>query len=615
MFDKGDVEEIGLVKFDFLGLRNLTIIEMAQNFIRQTTGEQVDVSHIPLDDQVAYKIFRDANTTAVFQFESSGMKKMLAQANTTNLEEIIAFVSLYRPGPMDLIPDFIERMKGAKFEYMHPLLEPVLEPTYGIMVYQEQVMQAAQVIGGYSLGGADLLRRAMGKKKPEEMVKHREIFAEGAAKQGISREKADEIFDYMEKFAGYGFNKSHAAAYAYVSYQTAWLKAHYPAEFMAATMSSELDNTDQLKVFFDDAQSKLNGIRFLPPDVNESFYRFIPNGQKQIRYALGAIKGTGEAAVNAIVAARESGGKFTDLFDFCERVGKQHANRRVLEALIRGGAFDSIEPNRAMLLGNIDLAIAQAEQKADNANQGGLFDMVEDALADVPLQYIEPWNEATKLAEEKQAIGFYLSGHPFAPYASEVRAFAPTPLSSLKAKDGTQRLAGFATSIRSIMTKNGKMIAVLLEDDTAKQEVIIRSDLLDGIPKETLKADQILICDCTVREDRFNPDGGLRVNVANIGSDEQKQAGIHRLNEARSRFAISLTLNLRPEHDIDALAKLLRPHTQATGNKIPLIFTYANDRAHGTLLPNAQWRLVLSNELLDSLVAMLGERAVATRFR
>jgi len=268
-----------------------------------------------------------------------------------------------------------------------------------------------------------------------------------------------------------------------------------------------------------------------------------------------------------------------------------------------------------MLLGNIDLAIAQAEQKADNANQGGLFDMVEDALADVPLQYIGPWNEATKLAEEKQAIGFYLSGHPFAPYASEVRAFAPTPLGSLKAKDGTQRLAGFATSIRSIMTKNGKMIALLLEDDTAKQEVIIRGDLLDGIPKETLKADQILICDCTVREDRFNPDGGLRVNVANIGSDEQKQAGIHRLNEARSRFAISLTLNLRPEHDIAALAQLLRPHTQAAGNKIPLILTYANERAHGTLLPNAKWRLVLSNELLDSLVAMLGERAVATRFR
>ena len=224
---------------------------------------------------------------------------MLKTAHTTKFEELIAFVSLYRPGPMENIPDFVARMKGADFEYLHPLLEPVLEPTYGIMVYQEQVMQAAQVIGGYSLGGADLLRRAMGKKKPEEMAKHREIFAKGAAEQGISQEKADEIFDYMEKFAGYGFNKSHAAAYAYVSYQTAWLKAHYPAEFMAATMSSELDNTDQLKVFYDDARSKLNGISFLPPDINESFYRFIPNQNKQIRYALGAIKGTGEAAINA----------------------------------------------------------------------------------------------------------------------------------------------------------------------------------------------------------------------------------------------------------------------------------------------------------------------------
>ena len=307
MYDKGDVEDVGLVKFDFLGLRNLTIIEMAQDNIKATTGDIVDVGKIPLDDQAAYQIFRDANTTAVFQFESTGMKKMLKTAHTTKFEELIAFVSLYRPGPMDNIPDFVARMKGEKFEYIHPLLASILEPTYGIMVYQEQVMQAAQIIGGYSLGGADLLRRAMGKKKPEEMVKHREIFAEGAAKQGISREKSDEIFNYMEKFAGYGFNKSHAAAYALISYQTAWLKAHYPAEFMAATMSSELDNTDQLKHFYDDCRA--NGIEFLPPDINESDYRFTPYPNMKIRYALGAIKGTGEAAVESIIAARQSGGK------------------------------------------------------------------------------------------------------------------------------------------------------------------------------------------------------------------------------------------------------------------------------------------------------------------
>ena len=616
MFDKGDVEEIGLVKFDFLGLRNLTIIEMAQDFIKQTTGDVVDIGKIPLDDQKAYQIFRDANTTAVFQFESSGMKKMLSQANTTNLEEIIAFVSLYRPGPMDLIPDFIARMKGAEFEYMHPLLEPVLEPTYGIMVYQEQVMQAAQVIGGYSLGGADLLRRAMGKKKPEEMAKHREIFAEGAQKQDISREKADEIFDYMEKFAGYGFNKSHAAAYAYVSYQTAWLKAHYPAEFMAATMSSELDNTDQLKVFFDDAQSSLNGISFLPPDVNESFYRFIPNKNKQIRYALGAIKGTGEAAVNAIVAARESGGKFISLFDFCERVGKQHANRRVLEALIRGGAFDNIEPNRAMLLANIDLAMGHADQKEQNANQGGLFDAMEEELEAVPLQYVEPWNDAVKLAEEKQAVGFYLSGHPFAPYAAEVRPFAQTPLGSLKPSERSVRLAGFATSVRSIMTKNGKMVAVLLEDDTAKQEVIIRGDILDAVPRATLRADQILICDCTVREDRFNPDGGLRVNVLGETDEEGRvlSAKIHTLNEARCAYADTLHLHLNPNHDIAALAALLRPYTQKEGRRIPLRLYYENQAARGELMPAAAWRISPSTQLLADLVQLLGEENVKTRF-
>ncbi len=601
MYDKGDVEDIGLVKFDFLGLRNLTIIEMAQAFIRQTRGEIIDVGNIPLDDQDTYQIFRDANTTAVFQFESAGMKRMLQTAYTSKFEELIAFVSLYRPGPMDNIPDFVARMGGAEFEYLHPLLKPVLEPTYGIMVYQEQVMQAAQVIGGYSLGGADLLRRAMGKKKPEEMVKHREIFAEGAAKQGIGREKADEIFDYMEKFAGYGFNKSHAAAYALVSYQTAWLKAHYPAEFMAATMSSELDNTDQLKVFFDDAQSKINGITFLPPDINESFYRFIPNRNKQIRYALGAIKGTGEAAVERIVEARESGGKFTDLFDFCERVGKQHANRRTLEALIRGGAFDSIEPNRAMLMANIDLAMENAEQKAANANQGGLFDMFDDVIEDIRMLPEKPWSEAVKLAEEKQAVGFYLSGHPFAPYENEVRRFTQAKLGSLQAQDNTVRLAGFATSVRFINTKKGKMAALMLEDNSGKQEIIVQGEALEQLPRDVLRADQILVCECRVREDGFNQEGGLRINANSVLT----------LNQARCHYAQSLTLHLNPESDIDALAELLRPYTQPTeGKRIPIRLRYRNQTAQGCLMPDMAWRVSLSQQLLDDLVALLGDAAV-----
>ena len=598
MYDKGDVEEIGLVKFDFLGLRNLTIIEMAQQFIRQTRGEDIDVNRIALDDQAAYQIFRDANTTAVFQFESSGMKQMLKTAHTTKFEELIAFVSLYRPGPMENIPDFVARMKGAKFEYMHPLLEPVLEPTYGIMVYQEQVMQAAQVIGGYSLGGADLLRRAMGKKKPEEMVKHREIFAEGAAKQNIDRAKADEIFDYMEKFAGYGFNKSHAAAYAYVSYQTAWLKAHYPAEFMAATMSSELDNTDQLKVFFDDAQRPVNGIRFLPPDINQSFYRFIPNANNEIRYALGAIKGTGEAVVNQIVAEREANGAFKGLLDFCERMGK-HINRRSVEALIRGGAFDALEPNRAMLLANVDLALQNAEQKSQSANQGGLFDMFDDVIDDIQMQPAPAWSEAVQLAEEKTAIGFYLSGHPFSPYREEVRRVAPVSLAKLSEQDGTQRVAGFATSIRTIMTKRGKMLAIMLEDDESKQEVLVQGDILAELPREVLQADQILICDCRVYR---NESGELRLNANTVRT----------LNQARVAYADCLTLTLQPAHDIEALAQLLLPHTQMEEERrIGLRFRYQNERAYGELLPAPQWRIALTEPLLAALAHLLGDKAIS----
>ncbi|EGY53538.1 DNA polymerase III subunit alpha [Neisseria shayeganii] len=597
MYDKGDVEDIGLVKFDFLGLRNLTIIEMAQEFIRSTTGEEVDVNRISLEDQTAYEVFRKANTTAVFQFESTGMKKMLKTARTTKFEELIAFVSLYRPGPMDNIPDFVARMKGGKFEYLHPLLEPVLAPTYGIMVYQEQVMQAAQVIGGYSLGGADLLRRAMGKKKPEEMAKHREIFAEGAAKQGIDRAKADEIFDYMEKFAGYGFNKSHAAAYALISYQTAWLKAHYPAEFMAATMSSELDNTDQLKHFYDDACA--NGIRFLPPDVNASGYRFIPNNRREIRYALGAIKGTGEAAVEAIVAARDSGGPFAGLFDFCERVGKQHINRRTIEALVRAGAFDRLEPNRAKLLANIDLAMTQAEQKADNANQGGLFDFIEDAIAPVEMAEVPAWSEATQLMEEKQAMGFYFSGHPFGPFAAEVRQLAPTPLAKLEPKDGV-RVAGFATAVRSMMGKRGKITFVTLEDEGGRVEVMVTGETLEQIGRDTLRADQVLIAECRVSKDDYGGEDGLRI-VANQ---------VHTLQEARSRYARVLTLKLEPQHDIRRLAGLLREHQGGEGKRVPLRLQYCNATARGELIPQVEWQPALTPELLAALSGLLGERQV-----
>ncbi|UOO81861.1 DNA polymerase III subunit alpha [Uruburuella testudinis] len=597
MYDKGDVEDVGLVKFDFLGLRNLTIIEMAQNFIAATTGEKVDVNHIPLDDPAAYKVFSSANTTAVFQFESTGMKKMLQKAKPTKFEEIIAFVSLYRPGPMDLIPDFIDRMHGAKFEYLHPLLSDVLAPTYGIMVYQEQVMQAAQVIGGYTLGGADLLRRAMGKKKVEEMVKQRATFVAGAAEKGINQQKADEIFDYMEKFAGYGFNKSHAAAYSLVAYQTAWLKAHYPAEFMAATMSSELDNTDQLKLFYDDARA--NGIEFLPPDVNQSDYRFTPDSQRRIRYALGAVKGTGEGAVEAIVAARENGGPFKDLLDFCERVGKAHINKRTIESLIRGGAFDSIDPNRAKLIANIDLAISNAEQKAANANQGGLFDLMEDAIEPVQLADMPEWSESEKLAEEKQVLGFYLSGHPFGPFAQEVRQFAPMRLSKLKPQDHV-RVAGFVTAVRTIMGKRGKIAFATLEDQSGQAEVLISGQVLEECTGR-LKADQVLIMECKISRDDYNGGDALRIMANQVIT----------LQNAREKYARGLNLSLKPEHDIRRLAELLSTYRQTGAGQIPIRISYSNPAAYGELKTAAKWAVTPKAELFDSLQQLLGERSIS----
>ncbi|WP_028448033.1 DNA polymerase III subunit alpha [Chitinimonas koreensis] len=599
MYDKDDVEQIGLVKFDFLGLRNLTIIELAQKYIKDLSGEDVDVAKLPLDDAPAYKVFAAGNTTAVFQFESSGMKKMLIEAKPSQFEEIIAFVALYRPGPMDLIPDFTRRMHGEKFEYLHPLLEPVLAPTYGIMVYQEQVMQAAQVCGGYSLGGADLLRRAMGKKKVEEMVAQRAMFVEGAGKNGIDEAKANEIFDYMEKFAGYGFNKSHAAAYALVAYHTAWLKAHHCAAYMAATMSTELDNTDQLKVFYDDCA--LNNVKFLPPDVNEGFYRFVPVTRREIRYALGAIKGTGEAAVEHIVAVRKAGGPFKDIFDFCERTDKKIVNRRVIEALIRGGAFDSISDHRASLLATVGLALEAAEQAAANANQGGLFDAFEPEpehqmqMVDVPR-----WDESVKLAEEKVAIGFYLSGHPFTAVARSVRPFAKTELSRLSPRKETQWVTGVVMEVRVKIGQRGKMAWVTLDDATAKRDVMVYSEALEDA-KNKIREDALLVMEVKVSEDTYGGGSGLRISAERILD----------LAEARSRFARALALGVNGNADVGRLKKLVQPFA---GGACPVRIDYRNERAACAVELGEEWRVTLRDELLSELREWLGPEAVKVQF-
>ena len=430
-FDKDDVEAVGLVKFDFLGLTTLTILDWTRRYVTLLTPESsVDLAELPLDDAATFDIFRKGNTTAVFQFESRGMRDLMKQAPPTRFEDIVALVALYRPGPMELIPDYVARKSGReRVEYLDPRLAPILEPTYGVMVYQEQVMQIAQVIGGYTLGAADLLRRAMGKKKPEEMALQRDIFVTGAEKNQLARPKAVQLFDLMEKFAGYGFNRSHSAAYALVAYQTAYFKAHHASAFMAANLSLVMDDTDKVKAFYDDAVAQ--GLAILPPDINTSGYRFRPVDVGSIRYGLGGIKGTGEAAINAIVAARDAGGPFADLFDFCRRVDKRIVNRRVVEALVRAGAMDTIDPRRSSLFASVGVALDAGERAIAAASQVSLFGE-ETASHLAAMITTREWTEAERLTQEKLALGFYLSGHPYTAYASELSAIIRTSLATLQ---------------------------------------------------------------------------------------------------------------------------------------------------------------------------------------
>jgi len=515
-YDKDDVEAAGLVKFDFLGLATLTILEIAREFIRQRHKGQEDFAfeNIPLDDAATYRLFADGKTEAVFQFESRGMQGMLRDARPTRLEDLIALNALYRPGPMDLIPSFVARKHGREeVEYPHPLVAEMLSETYGIMVYQEQVMQTAQILGGYSLGGADLLRRAMGKKKAEEMAEHREIFRAGAAKNGISQEKADEIFDLMEKFAGYGFNKSHAAAYSLLAYHTGWLKVHYTAEFFCANMTVEMDDTDKLKVLFEDALKF--GLTFEPPDVNRGRYRFEPVSDKVIRYGLGAVKGTGQAAIEAIVRAREEGGPFASLYDFCVRVDRTRINKRTVEALIKAGAFDAIHRNRAELVASIDRAFEFASTTEANANQGGLFDMGDSHAASTqepPLVDALPWRVKEQLTHEKTAVGFYLSGHLFDEVAAEVRRFARTAIDDLIDSREPQLLAGIITDFRVINGQRGKLALFKLDDKSGTIEATADENVINA-HRNLLKDDELVIVQARLQPDRFS--GGFRLSIQN----------------------------------------------------------------------------------------------------
>jgi DNA polymerase-3 subunit alpha len=569
-FDKDDVEAIGLVKFDFLGLATLTILEIAREFIAQRHAGQENFAYedLPLDDAEVYRLFSQGKTEAVFQFESRGMQGMLRDAKPTRLEDLIALNALYRPGPMDLIPSFVARKHGRELvEYPHPLVAEMLSETYGIMVYQEQVMQTAQILGGYTLGGADMLRRAMGKKKAEEMAEHRTIFRAGAAKNSISEAKADEIFDLMEKFAGYGFNKSHAAAYSLLAYHTAWIKVHYTAEFFCANMTVEMDDTDKLKVLFEDAEKM--GITFEPPNVNRGVHRFEPISDLQIRYGLGAIKGTGQQAIDAIVAAREGrgptqeAGAFTSLFDFCRRVERSRMNKRCVEALIKAGAFDTLQLNRAALVASIDRAFEFAAASAANIHQTGLFDTGgEDdhgsSTQEPELVSALPWGVKERLTQEKTAVGFYLSGHLFDEVASEVRRFAKRPIEEILDTREPQLLAGIVSDLRVINGQRGKLGLFKLDDKSATIDARVDEALLNA-HKNLLKDDEFVVLMGKAQPDRFSGGGGMQFTVQQVWNLEQARCRFGKY----LRVAVALDTDARAP-DVAKLVKEFPPVNEAS---------------------------------------------------
>ncbi|MEX0959845.1 MAG: DNA polymerase III subunit alpha [Burkholderiales bacterium] len=592
--DKDDVESIGLVKFDFLGLTTLTILDWTLRFIKRLDpSSDIRLEELPLDDAAAYRIFSSANTTTVFQFESRGMRELLKQARPDRFEDIIALVALYRPGPMELIPDFVRRKQGVeRVEYLDPRLEPILSPTYGIMVYQEQVMQIAQVIGGYSLGAADLLRRAMGKKKAEEMAQHRDVFTAGAVKNGVTEGRARQLFDLMEKFAGYGFNKSHAAAYALVAYQTAYFKAHHPSAFMAANLSAVMDDTDKVQQFYEDAVA--NNLEVLPPDIQTGEYRFAPVDTKQIRYGLGAVKGTGESAINEIIRARDEAGPFKDLFDFCRRVDKRIVNRRTVESLVRAGAFDSIDDHRARLLASVGIAMEAAEQESRAASQVSLFGESGPDVEGPKLIETPRWDKREQLQNEKLALGYYYSGHPFEAYATEVQEFSRTRLGGIQPQGQVVVVAGIIYAIRTQQTRRGRMAVVVLDDGTGRIEIPIFNELFEQ-HRPWLKEDQLLVVEGKATFDNFIQ--GLRLTADRL----------YDLAAARNRFARGVRLHCNGQSNGQKLKELLAPYRNGD---VPVKVVYTNGAAIAEIELGEDWKVKLDDGLMDSLGQWIERRNI-----
>ena len=608
-YDKNDVEEAGLVKFDFLGLRTLTIIQWATQMIDARATAPLDIDAIPLDDPDVFRLMQAGDTTAVFQLESRGMKELIKNLRPDCFEDIIALVALFRPGPLQsgMVENFINRKHGREpiaypdAQYQHEWLQPILEPTYGIILYQEQVMQIAQVLAGYTLGGADLLRRAMGKKKPEEMAKQRSVFEEGAASKGIDPILAIKIFDLVEKFAGYGFNKSHSAAYALVSYQTAWLKTHYPSEFMAAVMSSEIDNTDKLLTFRDEA--KRMGLVVQPPSIQSGEYAFSVDDAGYIRYGLGAIKGLGEGPIGNLLAAREEG-PFSSLFDLCARTDPRKMNRRALEALIKSGALDELGVERWVMLAALDDAIKAAEQVASNT-AAGMTDLFGDVMTasetsdDLYQEHrgARPWSLTELLNAEKESLGSFLSGHPMEAFETEVRKFAPRRIRELQANNQGV-VAGLIMDIRTIKTQRGPMAVLTLDDGSGQLEATVYNDVFTE-HRDLLQKDRIVLLEGRLQVDDFN--GGLAMRTKTARSLEQaRQAKV-------SQLRLRVASHRVDDHFNTLLASTLRT---AVGGQCPVVMEYVQPKGSVAVRLGGAWQVHPSDALLDELRIAVGSDAV-----
>ncbi|MFV8435902.1 DNA polymerase III subunit alpha [Vibrio owensii] len=618
-FDKNDVETAGLVKFDFLGLRTLTIIDWALGLINprleREGKEPVRIESIPLDDAQSFRLLQNSETTAVFQLESRGMKELIKRLQPDCFEDIIALVALFRPGPLQsgMVDNFIDRKHGREAisypdeKWQHESLKEILDPTYGIILYQEQVMQIAQVLSGYTLGGADMLRRAMGKKKPEEMAKQRATFEEGAIANGVDGELAMKIFDLVEKFAGYGFNKSHSAAYALVSYQTLWLKMHYPAEFMAAVMTADMDNTEKVVGLVDECfRMKLT---VLPPDINAGLYRFNVDENGAIVYGIGAIKGVGEGPIDAILEARNKGGHFIDLFDFCARIDLKKVNKRVIEKLIYAGALDRLGPHRAALMASLNDAVKAASQhhQAEAFGQTDMFGVLTDAPEEVEHKYtqVPAWPEKVWLEGERETLGLYLTGHPVNAYIKELNKYVSCRLKDATPtrRDQSVTVAGLVIAARVMTTKRGTRIGIMtLDDRSGRMEVMLFSDALDRYA-ELLEKDKILVVSGQVSFDDFN--GGLKMSAREVMD----------LGTAREKYARGLSVSIDASQINDKFfeqfTRILEPHKAGT---VPVNVYYQRADARARLTLGTEWRVTPTDTLLDDLKQLLGKGQVELEF-